>query len=191
MPGRVWNGWKWYLTNKCGWHIIYLTRELEGECRSPDPAKFHNWLRIAVPKLWREQDGYFLFFRFRIATISKATLTIRLNSSYVLIIITTLRKVSDWVRARPPVPWVSILYCHGAVCTAVWAGKFYSWYRIRASALGDICCSVVRFSHGIANTIHPRWWILTTKMVWGKSKIGLSEGHLPLVDYLFVIMDEW
>lgn len=30
------------------------------------------------------------------------------NSSYVLIIITTLRKVSDWVRARPPAPWVNI-----------------------------------------------------------------------------------
>ena len=29
-------------------------------------------------------------------------LMIKLNSSYVLIIITPFRKVSDWVRARPP-----------------------------------------------------------------------------------------
>ena len=43
------------------------------------------------------------------ATISRAMLMIKLNSSYVLIIITLFRKVSDWVRARPPVPRVSIL----------------------------------------------------------------------------------
>ena len=43
--------------------------------------------------------------------ISRATHTIKLNSSYVLIIITTLRKVSDWARARPPAPWVKILFC--------------------------------------------------------------------------------
>ena len=67
-------------------------------------------LEIAVPKLWREQDGYFLCVRFRMATISKATLTIKLNSSYVLIIITAFRKVSEWVRARPPAPRVNILY---------------------------------------------------------------------------------
>lgn len=35
-------------------------------------------------------------------------LMIKLNSSYVLIIITLFRKVSDWVRARPPAPWVNI-----------------------------------------------------------------------------------
>ena len=35
--------------------------------------------------------------------------TINCNSSYVLIIITALRKVSDWVSARPPVPQVNIL----------------------------------------------------------------------------------
>ena len=67
-------------------------------------------LEIAVPKLCREQDGYFLCVRFRMATISKATLTIKLNSSYVLIIITAFRKVSEWVRARPPAPRVNILY---------------------------------------------------------------------------------
>ena len=57
----------------------------------------------------QEQDVYFLCVKFRIDTISKAMLTIKLSSSYVLIIITTFRKVSDGVRARPPAPWVSIL----------------------------------------------------------------------------------
>ena len=40
----------------------------------------------------QEQDGYFLFFRFRIATISSATVKITMSSSYVLIIITTFRQ---------------------------------------------------------------------------------------------------
>ena len=70
---------------------------------------------MAVLTFTREQDGYFLCVRFRMATINKATLTIELNSSYVLIIITAFRKVSEWVRARPPAPRVSILYCHGVV----------------------------------------------------------------------------
>ena len=43
----------------------------------------------------QEQDVYFLCVKFRIATISKAVLTIKLSSSYVLIIITTFRKDSE------------------------------------------------------------------------------------------------
>lgn len=53
-------------------------------------------------QLFQSQDGYFLFFKFRIVAISKAMLTIRLNSSYVLIIITPSERCSDQVRARPP-----------------------------------------------------------------------------------------
>ena len=41
----------------------------------------------------QEQDGYFLFFMFRIAMITLTVVRIIMNSSYVLIIITTLRKV--------------------------------------------------------------------------------------------------
>ena len=41
----------------------------------------------------QEQDGYFLCVKFRIDTISKAVLTIKLSSSYVLIIITTFRRI--------------------------------------------------------------------------------------------------
>ena len=83
--------------------IIYLTGQPEGECRSPDPAKVNTKLsEIAVPKLWREQDGYFLCVKFRIAIISKAVLTIKLSSSYVLIIITTFRKDSESGESTSP-----------------------------------------------------------------------------------------
>ena len=83
--------------------IMYLTGQPEGECRSPDPAKVNTKLsEIAVPKLWREQDGYFLCVKFRIATISKAVLTIKLSSSYVLIIITTFRKDSESGESTSP-----------------------------------------------------------------------------------------
>ena len=46
------------------------------------------------------------------------------NISFHDTISTTLSvKVSDWVRARPPAPRLSILYCHGAVV---------HWFKIRA-----------------------------------------------------------
>ena len=50
----------------------------------------------------QEQDGYFLYVKFRIATISKAVLTIKLSSSYVLIIITTFRKDSESGESTSP-----------------------------------------------------------------------------------------
>ncbi len=59
------------------------------------------------------QDGYFLFFRFRMATISNAMLTIRLSSSYVLIRHHSFPQDSDRVGARPPAVRVSILCCQG------------------------------------------------------------------------------
>ena len=84
----------------------------------------YSVIRIAVPKLWREQDGYFLFFRFRIATTSDAKVSRIMNSSYVLIIITTFRRISERVRARPPAIRVNVLYCQCAIL-----GWFYwlSW----------------------------------------------------------------
>lgn len=42
-----------------------------------------------------EQDGYFLFFIFRIATTSDANVSKIMNSSYVLISITTFRKARN------------------------------------------------------------------------------------------------
>lgn len=47
-------------------------------------------LKIAVI-LAKEQDGYFLFFKFRIATIRSPIVKSTINSSYVLIIPTTFR----------------------------------------------------------------------------------------------------
>lgn len=61
-----------------------------------------------------EQDGYFLFFMFRIATIRRPAVSIIMNSSYVLIIINPFPQDSERVRARPPAARVSLLYCHGA-----------------------------------------------------------------------------
>lgn len=52
--------------------------------------------------------------------MSKATLTIRLNSSYVLIGTTSDRLGTG--AARPPAPRVSILYCHGTGAQ-IWAAR--------------------------------------------------------------------
>ena len=57
-----------------------LTRQPEGECRSPDLAKMF-WLRIAVHDFAEMRDGYFLFFRFRIETIKLETAMIIMNPS--------------------------------------------------------------------------------------------------------------
>lgn len=65
-----------------------------------------------VVYFYQEQDGYFLFFRFRMATINKAMLTIRLNSSYVLIRHHSFPQDTDRVGARPPTARVNIL-CFG------------------------------------------------------------------------------
>ena len=63
----------------------------------PFRRKFINELqKVAVPKLARDQDGYFLFFTFRIETINNATVNIIENSSYVLIsIILSVRLRTD------------------------------------------------------------------------------------------------
>ena len=103
------------------WHKIYLTREPEGECKSPDPAKISKLLRNSC-QLPQEQDGYFLFFMFRIATISNATLTIRLSFSYVLIIITTLRKVLGLGESTSPGPLGKYIILSKFVSPAVCQG---------------------------------------------------------------------
>lgn len=50
--------------------------------------------------------------------MSKATLTIRFNSSYVLIGTTSDRLGTG--AARPPAPRLSILYCQGVGCQQYW-----------------------------------------------------------------------
>ena len=78
--------------------IIYLTRQSEGECTSPVPAKIlSNYKKVVVLNFCRGQDGYFLlFFISRIATINNAMVKITINSSYVLIsIILSIRLGTD------------------------------------------------------------------------------------------------
>ena len=77
-----------------------ITRQPVGERSSPDPAKVFNY-EMAV-YFCKEQDGYFLCVKFRTVTISKAMLTIRLNSSYVLIIITAFRRNSESGESTSP-----------------------------------------------------------------------------------------
>ena len=72
----------------------------------------------------QEQDGYFLCVKFRIATISKAVLTIKLSSSYVLIIITTFRKDSESGESTSPAARVNTLFCSEAPATMGVPGRF-------------------------------------------------------------------
>ena len=75
---------------------MYLTRQSVGECTSPVPAKIKLTKKIVVLDFTRAQDGYFLFFIFRMATISDAVVRIIINSSYVLIsIILSVRLGAD------------------------------------------------------------------------------------------------
>ena len=87
-----------------------LNKQSEGECTSPDPAKIiYSYKSSRFLNFTRAQDGYFLFFIFRIATIKDAVVKIIINSSYVLIsIILSVMLGSDG--ARPPTTWVNILY---------------------------------------------------------------------------------
>ncbi len=60
--------------------------------------------------LCQEQDGYFLFFMLRIATISSATVKITMNSSYVLIIITSsVRMLGTGESTSPGCPGKQII----------------------------------------------------------------------------------
>ncbi len=59
-------------------------------------------------------ERLYLFFIFRIATISRATVKITMNSSYVLISTTPFRKTRNGCTAALSAAWVSILCCHSA-----------------------------------------------------------------------------
>ena len=64
--------------------------------------------------------------------MSKATLTIRLNSSYVLIGTTSDRLGTG--AARPPAPRVSILYCHG-MGAQIWAARLLGRSNIELTTI--------------------------------------------------------
>ena len=59
------------------------------------------------------------------AKISRATLTIRLSSSYVLIIATPSAGFSERVGARPPATRVNTLFCLGAPAALGVPGRVY------------------------------------------------------------------
>ncbi len=65
--------------------------------RHPSWRNFKLKIAVGFPG----QDGYFLFFRFRIATTSKATVSMICISSYVLINTTPFLQNSGRVEARP------------------------------------------------------------------------------------------
>ena len=77
--------------------IIYLTRQPTGRCTLPVPVKSYH--EIAVLIFLREQNGYFLWCRFRIATIRLAVARIIINSSYVLISISSFRSDSERIES--------------------------------------------------------------------------------------------
>ena len=94
----------WQNIYGCG--IIYLSEQPEGEC-----SHLSRWIIISNSRLdhTSEQDGYFLCAKFRIATIKLAVANNTMNSSYVLIIITSFCQISEKVRARPPAARTNIL----------------------------------------------------------------------------------
>ena len=59
------------------------------------------------------QDGYFLFFRFRIATIRRPVVSIIMNSSYVLISFPPSARLGTGGAALSAA-LVSLLYCQSA-----------------------------------------------------------------------------
>ena len=94
----------WQNIYGCG--IIYLSEQPEGEC-----SHLSRWIIISNSRLdhTSEQDGYFLCAKFRIAMIKLAVANNTMNSSYVLIIITSFCQISEKVRARPPAARTNIL----------------------------------------------------------------------------------
>ena len=74
-----------FLTISNQMHIIYLTRQSAGEYTSPAPAQNQKTIRNSCLTMTSEQDGYFLFFIFRIETTSNANVSKTINSSYVVI----------------------------------------------------------------------------------------------------------
>ena len=87
-----------WLKNLHLWHIICLTRQPIRKVKSSRSGDITYLSRAAY--LTRTERLY-LFFRFRIATISSATVKITMNSSYVLISTTPFRKTRNGVHSRP------------------------------------------------------------------------------------------
>ena len=81
-----------------GLGIICLTRQPIRKVKSSRSGDIAYLSRAAY--LTRTERLY-LFFRFRIATISSATVKITMNSSYVLISTTPFRKTRNGVHSRP------------------------------------------------------------------------------------------
>ena len=100
------------------WHIFVnwynrLNRTAGRWRQSPDPAQVNTAIRNSHPTFTREQDGYFLFFRFRIATIRRPVVSIIMNSSYVLIRFPPSARLGT-SGAALSAALVSLLYCQGA-----------------------------------------------------------------------------
>ena len=68
------------LTNRCAWHIIYLTRQPVREVKAPRPGDYKK-LRSSRLFFTREQGGYFLCVYVRIDTIKLAVVRIIINIS--------------------------------------------------------------------------------------------------------------
>jgi hypothetical protein len=79
--------------------IIYLTRQPTGRCRLPVPANYSNFSK---PPIRPRNRAAYLFYKFRIATTSKANVSKICISSYVLISIILLSRLRmDGTHALP------------------------------------------------------------------------------------------
>ena len=81
LPG--WGAWmegRAYLTNRCDWNIIYLTRQPVREVKAPRPGDYKK-LRSSRLFFTREQGGYFLCVYVRIDTIKLAVVRIIIKIS--------------------------------------------------------------------------------------------------------------
>ena len=91
----------------------------------PFRRKLIQSTKSSRPNFSREQDGYFLFFISRIATINNATIKITMNSSYVLIsIILSIRLGSD--ESTSPTTWINILFLHTMFTFVLLPGLYVS-----------------------------------------------------------------
>ena len=103
-----------------------LNRLAEGWVHFTRPGESNNsYIKSKpFPNLPEYRTAYFLFVKFRIATISNANVSMTMNSSYVLIKHHTFLQTRERVGARPSASRVNVLYCQCAIL-----GWFYwlSW----------------------------------------------------------------
>lgn len=118
LPGSVWMIGKIFDINS---EIAYnmLNRLAEEWVHFTRPGESNNsYIKSKpFPNLPEYRTAYFLFFRFRIATTSDANVSRIMNSSYVLIKYHTFLQTRERLGARPSASRVSILCCHGAICS--------------------------------------------------------------------------